>query len=68
VNELVELALCRAHDKLGIRKPGDQLIDPRQPPGDVEADREVFGRDHRAFEAPDNDLLERVPFVVRANR
>jgi len=68
VNELVQLALCRAHDKLGIGKPGDQLIDHRQPLGDVEADREVFGRDHGALEAPDNDLLERVPFVVGTNR
>src|SRR4030042_861397 len=68
VDELVQLALCRAHDKLGIRKPGDQLIDPRQPLGDVEGDREGFGRDHRALEAPDNDLLERVPFVVGTNR
>ena len=49
-------------------KPGDQLIDPHQPLGDVEGNREVSGRDPGALEAPDYDLFERVPFVVGENR
>ncbi len=68
VNELIQLALGRAHDEFGIGKPGDQLIEFHQPLGDVKADREVFGRDHRTLEAPDHNLLERIPFVVRTNR
>ena len=68
VNEFIQLALGRAHDKAGIGQPGDQLIYLHQSLGDVEGDREVSGGDPGAFEAPDHDLFEGVPFVVGTNR
>ena len=67
-DEVVELLLRELLHELRVPEAGGEPVERLRGARQVEDHREVVGRDRRAVEAADDDLLQRVPLVPGHHR
>ena len=68
-DEAIELALGRLEHEPWVTESGDEGVRAcGHPLRNVAGDDRMIGRNGGALESPDNDLLKRVPFIMRVDR
>ena len=67
-DQIIERRLAALDHPLRIAPARDQPVQPPREARHVERDRDVIGRNGRAFEPADDDFFERIPFIPRPDR